>query len=57
MLALVRVLTGLNEAIKNLDRAIVARLDEHPDAKTFTSLPRSGRINAARRLEEPPIAA
>lgn len=52
VLALVRVLTGLNEAIKNLDRAIVARLDEHPDAKTFTSLPRSGRINAAQMLAE-----
>jgi transposase len=50
--ALVGVLTTLNTAIKNLDRSIAARLGEHPDAKIFTSLPRSGRINAAQMLAE-----
>src|ERR1700757_433890 len=50
--ALVGVLTTLNTAIKNLNRSIAARLGEHPDAKIFTSLPRSGRINAAQMLAE-----
>ena len=52
VLAMVKVLTGLVRAIKDLDRAVVAHLDEHPDAKTFTSLPRSGQINAAQMLAE-----
>lgn len=52
VLALVTVLTGLNTAIKNLDRSVVAHLGEHPDAEIFTSLPRSGRINAAQMLAE-----
>lgn len=52
VLALVAVLTGLNAAIKQLDRSVVAHLDEHPDAEIFTSLPRSGRINAAQMLAE-----
>ena len=52
VLAMVHVLSGLNTAIKNLDRSIAARLDEHPDGKIFTSLPRSGRINAAQILAE-----
>ncbi|WP_040839670.1 IS110 family transposase, partial [Nocardia brevicatena] len=50
--ALVRVLSGLNTAIKDLDRQIAAQLDEHPDGRIFTSLPRSGRINAAQILAE-----
>jgi transposase len=52
VLALVEVLTGLNAAIKNLDRSVVAHLGEHPDAEIFASLPRSGRINAAQMLAE-----
>lgn len=52
VLALVAVISGLNTAIKNLDRSIAAHLDEHPDGEIFTSLPRSGRINAAQMLAE-----
>jgi transposase len=50
--ALIRVLTALNAAIKDLDRSIVAHLGEHPDAPVFTSLPRSGKLNAAQVLAE-----
>jgi len=52
VLALVRVLRALNQAIKDLDRSVIAHLGEHPDAEIFTSLPRSGRINAAQVLAE-----
>jgi transposase len=52
VLALVKVLRALVTAIKDLDRAVVAHLGEHPDAEIFTSLPRSGRINAAQVLAE-----
>jgi transposase len=52
VLALVAVLTALGTARKDLDRSVVAHLGEHPDAKIFTSLPRSGRINAAQVLAE-----
>ena len=52
VLALVGVLGALNSAIKDLDRSIVAHLGEHPDGPIFTSLPRSGRINAAQVLAE-----
>jgi transposase len=52
VLALVRVLRALNQAIKDLDRSVVAHLGEHPDAATFTSLPRSGQVNAAQVLAE-----
>jgi len=52
VLAIVGVLGSLNTAIKNIDRSVVAHLDEHPDAEIFTSLPRSGRINAAQMLAE-----
>jgi transposase len=52
VLALVRVLRALLAAIKDLDRAVVAHLGEHPDGQIFTSLPRSGRINAAQVLAE-----
>ncbi|EUA51438.1 transposase IS116/IS110/IS902 family protein [Mycobacterium xenopi 3993] len=51
MLALVTVLDALNTATKQLDRS-VAHLEEHPDAEVFTSLPRSGQINAAQVLAE-----
>lgn len=52
VLALVTVLDALNTAGKNLDRSVVAHLGEHPDAAVFTSLPRSGQINAAQVLAE-----
>ncbi|MGQ0482221.1 MAG: IS110 family transposase [Pseudonocardia sp.] len=51
-LALVAVLSALGTAEKNLGRSVVAHLGEHPDAKIFTSLPRSGQINAAQVLAE-----
>ena len=52
VLALVGVLRALLAAIKDLDRSVVAHLGEHPDAESFTSLPRSGRSNAAQVLAE-----
>ena len=52
VLALVGVLKALNTAVKNLDRSVAARLGEHPDGEIFTSLPRSGQINAAQMLAE-----
>ena len=50
--ALVTVLKALGAARKDLDRSVVAHLGEHPDAAIFTSLPRSGQINAAQMLAE-----
>lgn len=50
--AMVRVLQALLVSIKNLDRSVIAHLGEHPDAEVFTSLPRSGQINAAQMLAE-----
>ena len=52
VLAAVSVLQALNAAVKNLDRSVAAHLGEHPDGKIFTSLPRSGQINAAQVLAE-----
>jgi transposase len=52
VLALVAVLTALNASAKNLDRSVTAHLGEHPDGEIFTSLPRSGQINAAQMLAE-----
>jgi transposase len=52
VLAQVAVLTALNTAIKDLDRAINERMNAHPDGKTFLSLPRAGTINAAQILAE-----
>jgi transposase len=52
VLALAAVLRALNTAAKDLDRSVTARLGEHPDGKIFTSLPRSGQINAAQMLAE-----
>ena len=52
VLAFVEVVAALNTAIRQLDRSVAARLGEHPDAKIFTSLPRSGQINAAQVLAE-----
>jgi transposase len=52
VLALVVVLKALNTALKDVGRSIVAHLGEHPDGEIFTSLPRSGQINAAQMLAE-----
>ena len=52
VLAAVSVLQALNAAVKNLDRSAAAHLGEHPDGAIFTSLPRSGQINAAQVLAE-----
>ena len=52
VLAQVGVLQALGAAVKDLDRSVTAHLGEHPDAEIFTSLPRSGRINAAQVLAE-----
>jgi transposase len=51
-LALVSALTALREQIRVLEEHIAAQLAEHPDAKVFTSLPRSGTVRAARLLAE-----
>lgn len=52
VLALVGVLRALRAAEKDLSRSVVAHLGEHPDSEIFTSLPRSGQINAAQMLAE-----
>jgi transposase len=52
VLAVAAVLRALNSAIKDLDRSAAAHLGEHPDGAIFTSLPRSGQINAAQMLAE-----
>lgn len=52
ILAQVAVIRALNDSIKQLDRSIAAHLSEHPDGPIFTSLPRSGQINAAQMLAE-----
>ena len=46
------VIRALNTAIKQLAREIATQLGEHPDHTIFTSLPRSGSINAAQMLAE-----
>jgi transposase len=56
VLALVRTLSALSTALRDLDRAVVAHLQEHPDGEIFSSFPRAGRINAAQiraELAEP----
>jgi len=52
VLAAVGVLTVLNASVKTLDRSAAAHLGEHPDGAIFTSLPRSGQVNAAQVLAE-----
>lgn len=52
VLGYVRVIRSLNTSIKQLNRSVVAHLGEHPDNEIFTSLPRSGRVNAAQMLAE-----
>jgi transposase len=48
----VAVLRTLNTQIRTLATSIAEQLDVHPDAKIFTSLPRSGSVRAARLLAE-----
>ncbi|MBV8421465.1 MAG: IS110 family transposase [Hyphomicrobiales bacterium] len=50
--AFVGVLTSLLEQIKTLTAEIEAQLATHADAHIFTSLPRAGRVRAARLLAE-----
>lgn len=50
--ALVALLRTLLEQIKALSAQIDRQLHEHADAHIFTSLPRSGRVRAARLLAE-----
>ncbi|MFT4286739.1 IS110 family transposase [Nocardioides sp.] len=50
--ALLAVLTTLVAQIKTLSAQIEAQLAAHADAHIFTSLPRSGRVRAARLLAE-----
>ena len=52
VIAAAGVLTALNAAVKNIDRSVAAHLGEHPDSAIFTSLPRSGQVNAAQVLAE-----
>jgi transposase len=52
VLALVAVLKAITAAVRALDRSAAAQLGEHPDGKIFTSLPRSGQVNAAQMLAE-----
>jgi len=50
--ALVAVLVTLLAQIKTLAAEIDTQLDAHADAHIFTSLPRAGRVRAARLLAE-----
>jgi len=50
--ALVALLTTLSTQIKALSAQISHQLDTHTDQHIFTSLPRSGRVRAARLLAE-----
>ncbi len=46
------VLRSILEQINTLDQQISEQLTLHPDAAIFTSLPRAGRVRAARLLAE-----
>jgi transposase len=50
--AFVVTLTGLLEQIKALTESVETQLSTHADAYIFTSLPRAGRVRAARLLAE-----
>lgn len=50
VLGYVKVIRTLNASIKDLTRSVIDHLDEHPDGAIFTSLPRSGQVNAAQML-------
>ena len=49
---LAAAVAGLAARIKALGAQAAARLDAHPDAHVFTSLPRAGTLRAARLLAE-----
>jgi transposase len=51
-LAYIATLRALREQINALERQISQQLAAHPDNNTFTSLPRSGIVRAARLLAE-----
>ena len=51
-LAYVATLKTLRKQITSLERQISQQLAAHPDNNTFTSLPRSGTVRAARLLSE-----
>jgi len=50
--AFVAALSMVVEQIRVLEHQIVAQLESHPDAAIFTSLPKAGRVRAARLLSE-----
>lgn len=50
--AYIAVLRAISTQISALAAEIDERLDRHPDSEIFTSLPRSGRVRAARMLAE-----
>jgi transposase len=50
--ALAAAVAGLGAQIKALETQIGAQLAAHPDAHIFTSLPRAGKLRAARLLAE-----
>jgi len=52
VLAMVALLKTFDATLKSLAKTVTATLGEHPDGKTFTSLPRSGQINAAQIIAE-----
>jgi transposase len=52
VLPLAAVPRALNTAVTDPGRSATAHLGEHPDGEIFTSLPRSGQINAAQMLAE-----
>jgi transposase len=52
VLALVRTLEADRAAVKDLEDALAARFDQHPDAKILRSLPGLGPILGARVLGE-----
>ncbi|NKY21038.1 IS110 family transposase [Tsukamurella spumae] len=52
VVALVGILQAVNTAEKSLRGDIARQMQVHPDGAIFTSLPRSGQINAAQMLAE-----
>lgn len=51
-LALVAAIEGICQQIRVLDAEIAAQFAAHPDSHIFASLPRSGKIRAAKLLAE-----
>src|SRR5690349_23100579 len=50
--AIVRTLTAANQSISDLEAALAAAFDQHPDGEILRSLPGLGPILAARVLSE-----